>query len=164
MRNREIAVIVILGAIMTVLIIAAHYEINKEVAKVDRLKAQVTKSEKENQRLTDKISKVKKEIGKVKVTYIGTFKATFYTDNEACCGNSNGITSTGTQVSDKTVAVDPDVIPMGSLIYIEGIGFRYAEDTGGAIDGKILDIYVDSYAEAVELGVKYTKVYLIEEE
>ena len=159
---KNVIIAVILGIALITSIFISHFEISKETAKVKDLKSQNAELKQEIKAKESKINDIKKEIGKVKVSYIGTFKATFYTDNEACCGKSDGITSTGTHVSDLTVAVDPDVIPMGSLIYIEGIGFRRAEDTGGAIDGKILDIYVDSYAEAVKLGVKYTKVYLIE--
>lgn len=62
-------------------------------------------------------------------------------------------TATGTVPdSARTVAVDPTVIPLGSDVYIEGIGWRKAEDTGGAIKGTDVDVFVDSEAEAQRGG------------
>lgn len=74
-----------------------------------------------------------------------------------------GITYTGAKVKQgQTVAVDPDVIPLGWWIYIEGIGLRKAEDIGSAIKGKKIDVYFDSEEVANQFGVKkgYT-VYVI---
>ncbi|WP_276357711.1 3D domain-containing protein [Cohnella caldifontis] len=74
-----------------------------------------------------------------------------------------GITSSGTKVQEgRTIAVDPDIIPMGWWVYIEGIGFRRAEDTGSAVNGKKIDIYYDSESRADKFGLKrgYT-VYVI---
>ncbi len=69
-------------------------------------------------------------------------------------------TKTGTTPNSlRTVAVDPKVIPLGSLLYIEGIGWRVAEDTGRLIKGKIIDIYFDKYREAKQFGRKRIKVY-----
>ncbi|GIQ67266.1 DUF348 domain-containing protein [Xylanibacillus composti] len=66
-----------------------------------------------------------------------------------------GITYTGTTVSEgRTAAVDPDVIPLGWWFYIEGFGFRKAEDTGSAIKGNKVDVYVESEAEANAFGRK----------
>lgn len=73
-----------------------------------------------------------------------------------------GITYTGTRVEEgRTVAVDPTVIPFGWWIYIDGYGFRRAEDKGSAIKGNKVDIYFDSYEEAVTFGRKKGKVYII---
>jgi len=74
-----------------------------------------------------------------------------------------GITSSGTKVMEgRTIAVDPNIIPMGWWVYIEGIGFRRAEDTGSAINGKKIDIYYDNESHADRFGLKkgYT-VYVI---
>lgn len=74
-----------------------------------------------------------------------------------------GITFTGTRAKEgHTVAVDPDVIPLGWWIYIEGFGFRRTEDTGSLVRGKRIDIYYDSDEYANRFGLKkgYT-VYLI---
>lgn len=71
-------------------------------------------------------------------------------------------TASGTRVTEgRTIAVDPDVIPMGWWVYIEGLGFRRAEDTGGAINGNKIDIYYDSLSNARNFGRKSRTVYVI---
>jgi 3D (Asp-Asp-Asp) domain-containing protein len=74
-----------------------------------------------------------------------------------------GITRSGSTVKDgRTIAVDPKVIPLGTWVYIEGIGLRKAEDTGGAVKGKKIDVYYDSDATARKFGLKRGyKVYVI---
>lgn len=74
-----------------------------------------------------------------------------------------GITASGTKVQEgRTIAVDPKVVPMGWWVYIEGIGFRRAEDTGSAIKGNKIDVYFDSESKANKFGRKsgYT-VYIL---
>ncbi len=66
-----------------------------------------------------------------------------------------GITASGATVQEgQTIAVDPDVIPMGWWVYIEGVGFRRAEDTGGAIKGNKIDVYFDSESHVKKFGRK----------
>jgi uncharacterized protein YabE (DUF348 family)/3D (Asp-Asp-Asp) domain-containing protein len=75
----------------------------------------------------------------------------------------SGITYSGTTVMEgRTIAVDKNVIPIGWWVYIEGIGFRRAEDTGGAIKGNKIDVYYESSDYANKFGLKrgYT-VYVI---
>ena len=94
---------------------------------------------------------------------VGDFKLTFYDDDVACCGNTDGITKSGAHVQEGvTIAVDPSVIPLGTEVCIEGIGYRTAQDTGGAIDDKRIDVYVSTHSKALELGIKYAKVYIVE--
>ncbi len=72
-------------------------------------------------------------------------------------------TASGTEVTEgRTIAVDPKVIPMGWWVYIEGIGYRRAEDTGGAIKGNIIDVFIESSSSVKKFGRKkgYT-VYVI---
>lgn len=84
---------------------------------------------------------------------LGKFKLTFYGDDT--------ITASGKKPQiNHTIAVDPRVIPLGSKVYIEGMGTYYAEDTGGAIKGSILDVFVRTEAEANRLGIRYADVYL----
>lgn len=77
-----------------------------------------------------------------------------------------GITRTGTTATEgRTIAVDPNVIPLGSWVYIEGIGLRRAEDTGGAVKGNWIDVYYDDDAYASSFGLKRGyRVYVIGKE
>jgi 3D (Asp-Asp-Asp) domain-containing protein len=74
-----------------------------------------------------------------------------------------GITSIGTRaLQGVTVAVDPRIIPYGSKLYIPGVGFRVAEDTGGAIVGNHIDVYYDNVSFARDFGVKHNvPVYIL---
>lgn len=76
-----------------------------------------------------------------------------------------GITASGKYVKDQhTIATDPSVIPLGTKVYIEGIGIRTAEDTGGAIIGNRIDVYMSDLSAAIQFGVKRNiKVYILED-
>lgn len=89
-------------------------------------------------------------------TYLS--KKTLYLQATAYCGG--GLTATGkTVVHDSngisTIAVDPRVIPLGSLVEVSGYGLAVASDTGGAIKGNIIDVYLDSESECESWGRKY---------
>ncbi len=96
-------------------------------------------------------------------TYLGNFKITHYCACTKCCGkNAQGITASGKRVEEnKTIAVDPKVIALGSQVYIDGYGYMEAQDTGSAIKGNIIDVYVADHQEALNLGVVYKDVYLM---
>lgn len=74
-----------------------------------------------------------------------------------------GVTSTGkTATEGRTIAVDPRIIPYGTKVYIEGVGIRTAEDTGGAIKGNRIDVYMEGLSQAVQFGVKKNvRVYVL---
>lgn len=91
------------------------------------------------------------------VIYYNDFKITHYCNelyNHICGGNS--VTASGTTVEvGRTVAVDPSIIPYGTNLYIEGYGFRIAEDCGGAVNGHQIDVVVQTHDEAMALGNKH---------
>jgi len=60
------------------------------------------------------------------------------------------------------VAVDEDVIKLGSRLWIEGIGEVVAADTGGGIKGNRIDIYMDKHEEAVKWGRKVVRVKIMD--
>jgi len=72
-----------------------------------------------------------------------------------------GITYTGMKVRRGVVAVDPKVIPLGTRLYVEGYGFAIAADTGSAIKGYRIDLYHDTYEEAMRYGRRKVKVYIL---
>jgi len=63
--------------------------------------------------------------------------------------------------SNRIIAVDPKVIPLHSKVYIEGLGYYYAEDVGGAIKGNRIDVLYSTHQEALEFGVKEMKVIIV---
>ena len=91
------------------------------------------------------------------MTYLGDFYCTGYTV-------ANGpLTALGDRTEDVVgyaIAVDPNVIPYNSTVYIEGIGYRVARDCGGAIKGNRLDVLVWDTSSAYAL-TGYRKVYLV---
>lgn len=69
-------------------------------------------------------------------------------------------TRTGTRAEYGVIAVDPKVIPLGTLMYIEGYGFGIAEDTGGRIKGNIIDVCLPTRAEALKWGRRTVTVHV----
>ena len=94
---------------------------------------------------------------------LGTFRLTAYCSCPECCGQwADGITFTGTEATpDRTVAVDPTVIPLGSTVLIDGQEY-VAEDIGGAIKGARIDIYFPTHQAALQFGVQYAEVDVVE--
>ena len=92
---------------------------------------------------------------------IGTFTAYAYCPCEKCCGQwSGGPTASGVMPEEgRTVAADWDVLPAGTEIYIDGVGWRTVEDTGSGIKGNSLDLYMDNHQDALEWGVREIAVY-----
>ncbi len=77
--------------------------------------------------------------------------------------NSNGIMRNGNYVHWGAVAVDPNVIPLGTRMHISGFGDQIftAEDTGSAIKGYRIDIWMPSVQQALEFGVQERTVTII---
>ena len=72
--------------------------------------------------------------------------------NGAEAGGGGARTATGLRVGYGAVAVDPRVIPLGSKLYIEGYGYGFACDTGGAIKGNHIDLAFNSVRQANDHG------------
>ncbi|PAC93300.1 peptidoglycan-binding protein, partial [Bacillus licheniformis] len=91
-----------------------------------------------------------------------TVTATAYTAND---GGMTGVTATGIDLkankNAKVIAVDPNVIPLGSKVYVQGYGEATAADTGGAIKGNKIDVFVPSKSAAKNWGVKTVKVKVL---
>ncbi|MEH6993786.1 LysM peptidoglycan-binding domain-containing protein, partial [Neobacillus drentensis] len=89
-------------------------------------------------------------------------EATAYT---ASCEGCSGITATGIDLisnpNQKVISVDPSVIPLGSKVYVEGYGEAIAGDTGGAIKGNKIDIFIPSKQDAINFGRKQVKVTIL---
>lgn len=87
--------------------------------------------------------------------YIGQYELTFYTHT----GNN---TSTGVYPKiNRTVAVDPSIIPYGTVLYVKGHGVFIAEDSGADIKGHRLDIFLDTKEECINKGRVNADVYIL---
>ena len=88
--------------------------------------------------------------------------ATAYTAN---CTGCSGVTKTGINLKAnpnvKVVAVDPSVIPLGSKVWVEGYGYAVAGDTGGAIKGKKVDLFIPSKSKAYDFGRKKVRIKVL---
>jgi 3D (Asp-Asp-Asp) domain-containing protein len=103
----------------------------------------------------------RKHVVSASTMHLGTFTVRAYTHYHSP-GVAPNKTATGTvPVTGRTVAVDPHVIPLGSKIHIDGVGERIAEDTGGKIKGKTLDLFLPSVKDCREFGVQTQEVRLL---
>ncbi len=105
----------------------------------------------------------------------GEFELTAYTLREEECGKAPdhpafGITRSGEYIKPRALATDWDVLPNGTTVYIPGMGKRTVMDTGGAIRGNRIDVYMGNpYEEpgvvkkALEFGRQSRQIYVIEE-
>lgn len=107
-----------------------------------------------------------KIIKKVINTTLTAYTAGFESTGKKASHPTYGITYSGIKAKEgRTIAVDPAVIPLGSTVYIEGIGIRKAEDVGSAIRGSRIDVFMNDLGQAQEFGVKKNvKVYVLDKE
>ncbi|WP_257009760.1 PcsB-like coiled-coil domain-containing protein [Evansella halocellulosilytica] len=92
-----------------------------------------------------------------------TFTATAYTAN---CDGCSGVTSTGLDLeanpNAKVIAVDPNVIPLGSRVEVKGLGTFLAADTGSAIVGNKIDIFMNDRSDALAFGRQPVQIRVLE--
>ncbi len=88
--------------------------------------------------------------------------STAYTAN---CAGCSGVTATGINLLEnpdkKVIAVDPNVIPLGTEVYVEGYGYAVAGDVGSAINGNKIDVFIPSKQEALNWGRKQVTVQIL---
>ncbi|MET3574576.1 LysM peptidoglycan-binding domain-containing protein [Bhargavaea ullalensis] len=91
-----------------------------------------------------------------------TVRSTAYT---AYCGGCSGVTATGINLranpNAKVIAVDPRVIPLGTKVWVEGYGEAIAGDTGGAIKGNRIDVFIPNKGRALQWGSRTVKVKIL---
>jgi 3D (Asp-Asp-Asp) domain-containing protein len=78
-------------------------------------------------------------------------------------GSLGNYTATGMRCVRGAVATDPRVIPLGTKLYIEGYGYAFACDTGGAIKGKRIDLAFNSVRECFQHGRRTARVWILSE-
>lgn len=142
------------------------HRLTKEL-KSTRLKLKASKQHEENIKKKIKVnkhttSKVSSRVSNSSSGFNQTFVATFYTNHQQSTGKSYGdvgygITASGTHTTEGRTIACPRQYPFGTKIELEGLGVRVCEDTGSAIVGNKIDVYVTSEAKAMELGVQKLK-------
>ncbi|GAB3054452.1 ubiquitin-like domain-containing protein [Virgibacillus ainsalahensis] len=112
---------------------------------------------------TTKMSNSNKTESKPSGEKVYTMTASAYT---AFCDGCSGYTATGIDLNanpnKKVIAVDPNVIPLGSRVWVEGYGEAIASDTGGHIVGNRIDIHVPTKSEAYAWGKKTVQVKVLD--
>lgn len=93
-----------------------------------------------------------------RVREVITMEATAYLPTD---GGGDGITATGIRARHGVVAVDPNVIPLGTRVYIPGYGEAIAADTGGDIVGNRIDVVLEDYGSAMQFGRRTVDVYIL---
>lgn len=92
-----------------------------------------------------------------------TVSSTAYTAScEGCSGTTRMGINLNTYDDGKVIAVDPNIIPLGSIVEVEGYGQAIAADTGGAINGNEIDVFIAKEDDALKWGRKQVKVKVIE--
>ncbi|SEN47086.1 3D (Asp-Asp-Asp) domain-containing protein [Paenibacillus sophorae] len=129
----------------------------KQVGMVNKLK-----TESETKKTAEKIINKKKNNDNWT-----TYRITAYDSGVQSTGKSPGdkgyrITKSGEKVKEgRTVSADLNILPIGTVIEIESVGIRTITDSGSAIRGRRLDLYIESHKEALNFGVRNLKVRII---
>ena len=86
-------------------------------------------------------------------------ESTAYSSDPADALGGGTVTATGQNLltNPMAVAVDPNVIPLGTRLYVEGYGEAIASDTGGAIKGNIVDVHFSTYEQCIQWGRRQVK-------
>jgi 3D (Asp-Asp-Asp) domain-containing protein len=139
--------------------IANKYDITvSQLKSWNKLKSDTIKV-KQVLKITKPTATVKKASTSSKAYKTITVKATAYT---ASCTGCSGITAIGLNLKKnpnvKAISVDPKVIPLGTKVHVEGYGTAIAADTGGAIKGNKIDVFMPSKSKALNWGRKTVKV------
>ncbi len=97
--------------------------------------------------------------GAMRYTNVMVMEASAYLPTD---GGGSCITATGIPATHGVVAVDPDVIPLGTRVYIPGYGVAIAADTGGMIEGDMIDLCMEDYDDCIEFGRRDIDVYILD--
>lgn len=124
----------------------------------EKLEAQVSKPKSVEVKTSKDVSGTEKNIEGRTLSV----EATGYT---AYCTGCSGITATGVNLkanpNARVIAVDPNVIPLGTKVYVEGYGYAVAADTGGAINGNKIDVHFPTKEQAYNWGRRMVEVTIV---
>lgn len=99
-----------------------------------------------------------------KYSYAGEFKLTGYCNCSKCCGKwANGKTASGTYPAEGRTVAAPKQYPLGTKLYIEGLGEYIVEDRGN-LGNNVIDVYSNTHSGCYKAEYNRTaKVYVINE-
>lgn len=123
----------------------------------------------EDEEVIDSLQARLDEISNANIQWIdaGTFFCTAYCTEQYLhiCGEGHGITASGQPIqAGVTVAADTSIFPYGTVLYIEDVGIRIVQDKGSAIQGKHLDVAVDTHENAKKWsGCGNHRVWIVKE-
>jgi 3D (Asp-Asp-Asp) domain-containing protein len=180
---RVVVVIVLLSTIATSI---SLYVINQKNKIIENQVAQQVESQKKiktyqsiissdkqiSKQQIDKLNILNTQLKQVKdankhLKYLGNFQITYYDLSYESCGKNPtdkgyGITYSGAKAKEGvTIAVDKNIIPLGSYVYVDKIGCRVAQDIGGKIKGNHIDVFVNDFSYD-KYKINQSEVYLIE--
>lgn len=136
---------------------------------LDESNKELNKSDEELKEYKNKLDIANKTIKDLKsdeyeLIYMGEYKISYYCNEKYShiCGGGTGKTASGkpTEVG-VTAAADWNVLPKGSKIYIQDIGFREVQDRGSAVNGNHIDVLVNTHDEANSNGLDHEGVWLL---
>lgn len=159
-KNVKYALFVVAFSVLVFLIIISNSKTSKYQNEI------LLESKKENNTVKNKEVKedefIERKTEESNLISLGEFKLTAYCPCSKCCGKWAGSpTASGVMPTiNHTIAVDTRIIPFGTKVIINGIVY-VAEDTGSAINGNKIDIYMSSHDEALNFGVQYAEVFKI---
>ena len=128
---------------------------NKKVEE-QKVNEAVAKANAEADTKTKTVVETQESSASYKATY--TMEATAYTGDTT---TATGVTPVRNPNGLSTIAVDPSIIPLGSKVYIPGYGEAVAADTGGAIKGHRIDLFLNSENECINWGRQNVTLYIL---
>jgi uncharacterized protein YabE (DUF348 family) len=148
-----------------------HYEVVKENGKeVSRKLLKTETVEESKNRVVALGTKPAQTVSTASVSRNNdSVKKEFYVNSTAYtahCSGCSGTTATGVNLranpGAKVIAVDPSVIPLGTKVHVEGYGYAVAADTGSAIKGNKIDVFISSKSAAYQWGSRQVKITVLE--
>ena len=85
----------------------------------------------------------------------------FATSYDPFCPGCSAYTATGLKAGYGVIAVDPNIIPLGTKVYVPGYGEAIAGDTGGAIKGAVIDLGFDNIVNGW-WSARFTDIYILQ--
>lgn len=144
-------------------IINLNKEIRATEEEIEKLEHRRDSLLEEKERLLEKQKEQEERIQELEDIKLFTLEATAYTDDVESQGPWVGFTATpGLKPQVGVVAVDPEVIPLGTKLYVEGYGEALAGDVGGAIKGHKIDLFMNTRGECYRFGRQQVRVRVID--